>query len=102
GQYASSAEQREISSRIWMNFGSYSESELTSLQTEPNEDVLDGWLQLAIYAKTLSSNIPQLKNTLERWLSENPSHPAAVYTPAEIQNILSLEIVKPNNTALLL
>ncbi|HDM8142489.1 TPA: penicillin-binding protein activator [Vibrio harveyi] len=102
GQYASSAEQREISSRIWMNFGSYSESELTALQTEPSEDVLDGWLQLAIYAKTLSSNIPQLKNTLEHWLSENPSHPAAVYTPAEIQNILSLEIVKPNNTALLL
>ncbi|MHA2781721.1 penicillin-binding protein activator [Vibrio harveyi] len=102
GQYASSAEQREISSRIWMNFGSYSENELTTLQTEPSEDVLDGWLQLAIYAKTLSSNIPQLKNTLEHWLSENPSHPAAVYTPAEIQNILSLEIVKPNNTALLL
>ncbi|HEQ3588393.1 penicillin-binding protein activator [Vibrio harveyi] len=102
GQYASSAEQREISSRIWMNYGSYSENELTALQTEPSEDVLDGWLQLAIYAKTLSSNIPQLKNTLEHWLSENPSHPAAVYTPAEIQNILSLEIVKPNNTALLL
>ncbi|HDM8052544.1 penicillin-binding protein activator [Vibrio harveyi] len=102
GQYASSAEQREISSRIWMNFGSYSENELTALQTEPSEDVLDGWLQLAIYAKTLSSNIPQLKNTLEHWLSENPSHPAAVYTPAEIQNILSLKIVKPNNTALLL
>ncbi len=102
GQYASSAEQREISSRIWMNFGSYSEYELTSLETEPNEDVLDGWLQLAIYAKTLSGNLSQLKNTLARWLSENPSHPAAIYTPEEIQNILSLDIVKPNNTALLL
>lgn len=102
GQYASSAEQREISSRIWMNFGSYSEYELTSLETEPNEDVLDGWLQLAIYAKTLSGNLSQLKNTLERWLNENPSHPAAIYTPEEIQNMLSLDIVKPNNTALLL
>ncbi|MGR5323361.1 penicillin-binding protein activator [Vibrio sp. DNB22_17_1] len=102
GQYSSSAEQRDISSRIWMNLNSYSENELTSLHTDPNEDVLDGWLQLAIYAKTLSGNIPQLKNTLERWLSENPSHPAAVYTPAEIQNILSLNIVKPSNTALLL
>ncbi|MBS9969728.1 penicillin-binding protein activator [Vibrio alginolyticus] len=102
GQYASSAEQREISSRIWMNFGSYSEYKLTSLETEPNEDVLDGWLQLAIYAKTLSGNLSQLKNTLERWLNENPSHPAAIYTPEEIQNILSLDIVKPNNTALLL
>ncbi|HHX8518793.1 TPA: penicillin-binding protein activator [Vibrio diabolicus] len=102
GQYSSSAEQREISSRIWMNFGSYSEYELTSLETEPNEDVLGGWLQLAVYAKTLSGNLSQLKNTLERWLSENPSHPAAIYTPEEIQNILSLDIVKPNNTALLL
>ncbi|ELA7136357.1 penicillin-binding protein activator [Vibrio parahaemolyticus] len=101
-QYASSAEQREISSRIWMNFGSYSEYELTSLQTEPSEDVLDGWLQLAVYAKTLSGNLSQLKNTLERWLKENPSHPAAIYTPEKIQNILSLDIVKPNNTALLL
>ncbi|WP_322803580.1 penicillin-binding protein activator [Vibrio alfacsensis] len=101
-QYASSAEQREISSRIWMNFASYSEYELTALQTDPSEEVLDGWLQLAIYAKTLANNIPQLKTTLERWLSENPSHPAAIYTPSEIQSILSLDIVKPNATALLL
>ncbi|BCN23198.1 penicillin-binding protein activator [Vibrio alfacsensis] len=101
-QYASSAEQREISSRIWMNFARYSEYELTALQTDPSEEVLDGWLQLAIYSKTLANNIPQLKTTLERWLSENPSHPAAIYTPSEIQSILSLDIVKPNATALLL
>lgn len=102
GQYSSSPEQRDISSRIWMNFGSYSQSELSALKTEPNEDILDGWLQLAIYSKTYSGNLSQLRNTLERWLAENPSHPAAVYTPTEIQNILSLNIVKPNNTALLL
>ncbi len=101
-QYSSSSEQREISSRIWMNFGSYSEAELTSLSTAPNEEVLSGWLQLAIYSKSMSGNLSQLRNTLENWLTENPSHPAAVYTPEEIQNILSLNIVKPNNTALLL
>ena len=101
-QYSSSAEKRDISSRIWMNFGSYSEQELTALQTEPSEDVLDGWLQLSIYTKTLSGNLSQLKNTIERWLQENPTHPAATYTPEEIQKILTLEIVKPNNTALLL
>lgn len=102
GHYSSSPEQREISSRIWMNFGSYSEAELTSLSTAPNEEVLSGWLQLAIYSKAMSGNLSQLRNTLDRWLTENPSHPAAVYTPEEIQNILSLNIVKPNNTALLL
>lgn len=102
GHYSSSPEQREISSRIWMNFGSYSEAELSSLSTAPNEEVLSGWLQLAIYSKAMSGNLSQLRNTLDRWLTENPSHPAAVYTPEEIQNILSLNIVKPNNTALLL
>ncbi len=101
-QYAPAGEQSEISSRIWMNFGSYSESELTSLTTDPNEDILNGWLQLAIYSKALSGNLSQLKNTLDNWLAENPSHPAAVYTPAELQNILALDFVKPNNTALLL
>ncbi len=101
-QYASAEEQAEISSRIWMNFGSYSESELTSLSTDPNEDILNGWLQLAIYSKALSGNLTQFKNTLENWLAENPSHPAAMYTPKEIQNILSLNIIKPQNTALLL
>ncbi|MDF2153308.1 penicillin-binding protein activator [Vibrio sp. CAU 1672] len=101
-QYSSALEQNEISNRIWMNFASYSEYELTALQAEPNEEVLDGWRQLAIYAKTLTGNISQLKNSLEHWLEENPSHPAAVYTPEAIQKILALDIVKPTNTALLL
>ncbi len=101
-QYASSEEQSEISSRIWLNFGSYSESELTSLTTNANEDILNGWLQLAIYSRAQSGSLSQLKSTLENWLAANPSHPAAIYTPPEIQNILSLNIVKPNNTALLL
>ncbi len=76
GQYASSAEQREISSRIWMNFGSYSEYELTSLETEPNEDVLDGWLQLAIYAKTLSGNLSQLKKYPRTLVKREPIAPS--------------------------
>ncbi len=35
-------------------------------------------------------------------VEREPVTPAAIYTPEEIQNILSLDIVKPNNTALLL
>ena len=100
--YASTQERREISSRIWMNFSQYSAQELKGLTTSANEDVLNGWLQLASYAKTYSSNLTQLKNAIEGWLNDHSSHPASLSTPAEIQNILSLDIVKPNNTALLL
>ena len=59
-------------------------------------------MQLSIYTKTLSANLSQLKNTLEKWLEENPNHPAALYTPSGIINILNLEVTKPVNTALLL
>lgn len=100
--YVDDAEQEAIADQIWLNFNHYSEREITQLNPEPNENVLDGWLQLAVYMKTLNSNIPQLKNTLEKWLAENSNHPAALYTPKAIQDILALEIIKPTNTALLL
>lgn len=100
--YVDDAEQEAIADQIWLNFNHYSEREITQLNPEPNENVLDGWLQLAVYMKTLNSNIPQLKNTLEKWLAENSNHPAARYTPKAIQDILALEIIKPTNTALLL
>ncbi|NOH96823.1 penicillin-binding protein activator [Vibrio sp. 99-70-13A1] len=100
--YIETADQELIANRIWQNLSAYSQYEITELETNKNEEVLDGWLQLAIYMKTLNSNVPQLKNTLEHWLEENSNHPAALYTPIEISDILKLDISKPTSTALLL
>lgn len=100
--YLTDDEQEAIANKVWASLHLYSEYELTAQVAEQDEDVLDGWLQLAIYMKTLSNNPAQLKNTLEKWLAENNSHPASLYTPADIQAILDLEIIKPQNTALLL
>ncbi|EGU18832.1 penicillin-binding protein activator [Vibrio mimicus] len=99
---ASSKEQEALADQIWASLNHYSASKIIKLSAEPDEVQLDGWLQLAIYMKTLGSDLPQLKNTLEKWLAENPQHPAAIYTPKAISDILALEIVKPTNTALLL
>ncbi|WP_394248871.1 penicillin-binding protein activator [Vibrio profundi] len=100
--YAQSDVQERIAERIWQNLYTYSQYEITSLVTTKNEETLDGWLQLAIYMKALDSNLPQLKNTLEHWFAENPTHPAATYTPLAITDILNLDISKPTSTALLL
>ncbi|MBE4592639.1 penicillin-binding protein activator [Vibrio navarrensis] len=101
-KYVPEEQKSAIAEQIWANFSRYSQYEITQLHTESDEEVLDGWLQLAIYMKNMAGNVPQLKNTLEHWLAENPNHPAATYTPVEIQSILALEIIKPVNTALLL
>jgi|GEM_PF-683067 len=97
------SEQHEaISDQIWANLQRYSSESITQLTTAPEEDILDGWLQLATYSKVLASDIPQLKNSLEHWLEENPDHPAAIYTPKAISDILDMAIIQPKNTALLL
>ncbi len=100
--YVDNAQQEAIADQIWLNLNHYNTNTITTLTTDVSENILDGWLQLAVYMKTLNGNIPQLKNTLEQWLAENSTHPAVIYTPKAIQDILSLEIIKPTNTALLL
>ncbi|MDN3700280.1 penicillin-binding protein activator [Vibrio artabrorum] len=94
--------QQQAADRIWQNLNNYSQYEILELKTSPEEDVLAGWLQLAVYMKTLNSSLPDLQKTLSDWLAENPHHPAATYTPQAITDILALDIRKPTNTALLL
>jgi outer membrane PBP1 activator LpoA protein len=101
-EFDDNQDQQVIADRIWQNLSSYSQYEVLALKTAPDEDVLAGWLQLSIYLKTLNGNLPELQSTLQDWLSENPYHPAAKYTPQAITDILSLEISKPTSTALLL
>lgn len=95
-------QQEAIADQIWINLNRYSSYAITKFSVQPNEDILDGWLQLTIYVKTLAGDLPQLKTTLEKWLQENSQHPAALYTPQTIQDILALDLVQPTHTALLL
>ncbi|MBD1555436.1 YraN family protein [Vibrio sp. S9_S30] len=94
--------QTQNHKNIWLNLNTYSEYDITSLKAEEGEAELQGWLQLAVYMKTISGNPAQLKNTLAAWFEANPEHPANVYTPDDIQAILALEIIKPKNTGLVL
>lgn len=96
------SEQASIADGVWQNLSQYSLSELAKLRVAPNETVLTGWLELANDSKAFASNIPQLKSRLERWMASNPDHPAALYTPQALSDILALDITKPVNTALLL
>lgn len=97
-----SSEQEQVAQQIWASLSHYSESEITELNLEPNEDELDGWVQLAIYVKTLNGSLAQLKNTLTKWFEENPTHPASIHRPEAINSILALKVSAPLHTALLL
>ncbi|CAH0527088.1 penicillin-binding protein activator [Vibrio hippocampi] len=101
-QYAPLSQQKSANDEIWANLERYSPQQLNSFDVKADEDVLDGWVQLAAYMKALTGSLPQLQTSLKNWLAENPNHPAALYTPQTITDILQLEISTPHSTALLL
>ncbi len=101
-QYLPEAQRDENSEQVWTHLSQYSRYEIAELAAEDDEQELAAWLQLAVYMKTLDSNIPSLKSALESWLLDYPYHPAAIYIPTDIQAVLDLEIVLPKSTALLL
>lgn len=100
--YLPEGEQEHVASQVWLNLSLLSQYELSNFSATPEETELAGWLRLAVYMQTMSDNVLQLKTALESWMQENPQHPAALYVPADIQEILDLDIVQPKRTALLL
>ncbi|RTZ16023.1 YraN family protein [Vibrio aquaticus] len=101
-QYQPESEQAAIADNIWRNLESYTGAALLANKQQESNSVWLGWLELSSDTKVLSTNLPALKDRLTQWIEQNPTHPAAQYTPQAILDILALEITKPVNTALLL
>ncbi|WP_117235855.1 penicillin-binding protein activator [Vibrio maerlii] len=101
-QYMEEQDKQENSDTIWSHLAFYSSQELSRLKQAEGNRSMQGWAELAISMKTLNNNLSELQDRLSTWLVENPSHNAALYTPQGIQEILALEITKPQHTALLL
>ncbi|WED21447.1 penicillin-binding protein activator [Vibrio sp. JC009] len=91
-----------ISDRIWENLSQLLPSELKGYAGEAEEWVMQGWLELALEAQRYSGNVPKLKSAIEAFIQSKPGHPAAMFVPAAIQEILDLEIIQPKKTTLLL
>lgn len=100
--YTPEYQKAQLWGQVWSNVSSLNGLNLQSVRLSENEQTLQGWVQLATYFDTLKRSPGRLQDALTEWLQTHPSHPASVYTPKDITNVLSLEIVTPDNVALLL
>ncbi|KEY91084.1 penicillin-binding protein activator [Candidatus Photodesmus blepharus] len=101
-QYETIEQQNKIATMIWNYLNRYDKQEIANLNITPEEKILNAWIELTLYTKKLSNNIPKLKKSLQQWFTRNPHHPAALHTPQAIIDILSIEITQPINIALFL
>ncbi len=66
-----------------------------------NEPDLDGWLDLARLTKS-SDSLEHKQQQIDLWLKQNPSHPAAITLPSELQNLQQLKVMPVERIAILL
>ncbi|MGF1762320.1 penicillin-binding protein activator [Aliivibrio kagoshimensis] len=102
-RYTKSEERTsELWASVWQHVSALNLVETDSLPIKNDEVILSGWLSLSQQLNTLKDRPMLLQSSLKRWFSEHPTHPANVYPPQQIQDILALEIIQPENVALLL
>ncbi|WP_063663662.1 penicillin-binding protein activator [Aliivibrio fischeri] len=95
-------QKAQLWTQVWTSVSSLNSTALEEVKLDETETNLHGWVQLATYLDTLKHSPMRLQEALNEWLLANPTHPAATYTPQVILDILALEIVRPENVALLL
>ncbi|KAB2824350.1 penicillin-binding protein activator [Aliivibrio finisterrensis] len=100
--YTPEDQKQQLWSQVWTSISSFNSTNLQDIKLDESETTLHGWVQLATYLDTLKHSPTRLQEALNEWLQANPTHPAATYTPQEVLDILALDIVRPDNVALLL
>ncbi|QSX35379.1 penicillin-binding protein activator [Shewanella avicenniae] len=101
-RYLSDAEVQNLNSTIWNSLNSLQEDTLEYYVAKGGEPVYLGWLRLAYLAKHYAVDPSSLVSQLGHWQSSNPSHPAAMTLPEDLQHALSTKPYHPQHIAVLL
>lgn len=100
-------EQQDNQDAIWRGLMAVSEVELQALQESRDSairdnEVLQGWVELAILSQHNVLDLERQLATLEGWMARRPSHPASLRLPTDLQLLQQLVEQQPRQVALLL
>ncbi|QFU24763.1 penicillin-binding protein activator [Shewanella eurypsychrophilus] len=92
----------EVNDSIWRILQPLHEQTLLTFSKDPSNSVFAGWLQLAYIAKHYAITPNKLVQHLGDWQQVNPTHPASIKLPTDLEKALTTKPYKPNNIAVLL
>lgn len=96
------AQASEVNDHIWRILQPLHEQTLLSFSKDTADPVFSGWLQLAYIAKHYAINPNELVQHLGNWQHTNPTHPASIKLPTDLEKALTTKPYKPHNIAVLL
>ena len=68
--------KRDNHRAIWAALATLSVTALEQLRLDPPPDVLSGWMELAVIAKTSTQDVAALQKHIDGWIQRYPKHPA--------------------------
>ncbi|MDO6706435.1 penicillin-binding protein activator [Photobacterium sp. 1_MG-2023] len=101
-QYLNTNETPVNWQNLWLDLSHYNTHQLQSATIRSDETVLQGWVELSLLKNAYAQRPVRLKSEVENWLDTHPDHPANSHLPAELQAIMSLELIELEKVALLL
>ncbi|WP_394129280.1 penicillin-binding protein activator [Shewanella maritima] len=101
-QYVSKDEAVLVNDDIWNMLQPLHEETLRVFMNDKSNPIFSGWLQLAYIAKHYAVTPSQLVSYLGQWQQQNPSHPAAIQLPTDLEQALNARPFNPQTVAVLL
>jgi outer membrane PBP1 activator LpoA protein len=86
---------------LWLDIVQLSLQTLTSADTT-QDPITRGWYELASISKQNESNLEAKRVSINVWVSMNPTHPAAIELPLDLQLLNTLIAERPKKIGLLL
>ena len=88
--------------QVWHDLSGYTKAQLGSVKLTDNDNILKGWVELAMLKNSATLRPMQLKQAIEQWLHSHPYHPANQFLPADLKALIEMKTIKLDNIALLL
>lgn len=102
-QYLKTDEERKDNNEIiWDTLSQLTPNNLQSLQTDKNQDTLQGWLTFTSITKQYDASSEQLMRALTLWHEQYPQHAANTLMPQQIPSANKKLFNRPKKLALLL
>ncbi len=88
--------------QLWRILMQASGTQLAEATNALDRSTINGWLTLALLAKSNQNNLDNELAALNRWLEKWPEHPAAINLPEELQLLNTIISNRPSHITLLL
>lgn len=100
--YGSNPDIAAVHDKIWHQLGQVPGQQLRNASLFTTDDILEGWIQMALYSRDARGDIAQQLDLIAAWRRDHPEHPGSRIPPTSLTQAEAARGTLPRHLALLL